>query len=59
MIFLYYPTPVVPHLHIIKEHIYIAFIADVNKAVAVFGSYRSVVTPISETRMYLFISKNY
>ena len=31
MIFLYNPSPVVPHLHIIKEHIYTAFIADVNK----------------------------
>ena len=31
MIFLYNPSPVVPHLHVIKEHIYTALIADVNK----------------------------
>ena len=35
MIFLYNPSPVVPHLHIVKEHIYITLIADVNKN---FGS---------------------
>ena len=36
MILLYNPSPVVPHLQIIKEHIYTALIADVNKAVAIF-----------------------
>ena len=57
MIFLYNPTLVVPHLHIIKEYIYIALIDDVNKAVAIIFATGSKDTDLGDPNVSFYFKE--